>query len=103
MAMGDTKYPVWAESGERTKPLIQWLLQGDDCMLELGGYSLAKARKDGCCLLYAAGIRDGYPGGNGGMLAFCGIFNPRNFFLYDVRNELRAAAGIPGDFCFPKK
>lgn len=38
-----------------------------------------------------------------GRLKFCGIFNPKNYFLYDVKDTLRIAAGISERFCFPVK
>ena len=101
--MNDIKYPAWAASGKRTGELIQWLFQPDDHMLEMKGHGFVKARKDGCCLIYAMGDGTGTPVEMPGTLALCGIFNPKNYFLYDVGKELKAAAGIPEEFCFPEK
>lgn len=97
------RFPAWVEDGERTEVLIRWLLQEEDHMLKLEGYSFVKARTDDCLLLYSTGEQreNIYEKPQG--LMFCGIFNPSDYSLYDVGKALRDAAGIPDDMFFPGK
>lgn len=97
------RIPVWAESGKGTEALFQWMQQGKDQMLQLGGYGFMKARIEDCLLLYFTRMQRKDKYGKIEGLNFCGIYNPYECALYDVSIELRQAAGIKDDIFFPTK
>lgn len=101
MAVDMEMLPSWVMSGKYTAIFLDWLLEDENSVREIGENVFVKVQQGIFAFVYLSYGSKHLQVGAG--LSFTGMFCRKNYELYDVQENLRDALSIPARISFQSK